>query len=230
MLKTFNKKNKFKENPRSISLTKVNPYYENKAHYLPYKYTDPSFKSKYKGPLMQKDLYMLNLMNNRINNKRHLSNYNNKYESKSQVCQKLTPNVAITTEIIFNSAELEKKSAMEDYYNYINNLLKKRHFKFNPVKNKDEFIKYREYLYKDIPTYKGKPRRINNHYLKLFEKEMREQAYKNWKQIENEYKRKEYSEDKFIKTDYSDNHKYNIFHIKNRFNNKKKKIYIKANI
>jgi len=229
MLKTYNKKNKFKENPKSISLRKINPYYENKAHYLPYKYTDPSFKSKYKGPLMQKDLYMLNLMNNRINNKRHLSNYN-KSENVSQVCQKLTPNVAITTEIIFNSAELEKKNAMEDYYNYINNLLKKRYFNFNPVKNKEQFIKYREYLYKDIPTYKGKPRRINNHYLKLFEKEMREQAYKNWKQIENEYRRKEYSEDKFLRTDYSDN-KNNIFKIRNRFiNNKKKKYYIKTNI
>ena len=70
MIKSYKNKDIFKENLKSISLHKINPYYENKSHYLPYKYIDPSFKTKYNGPLIQKDLYILNLINNRINKRK----------------------------------------------------------------------------------------------------------------------------------------------------------------
>ena len=45
-------KNKFRIKSKSLSLSKINPYYDNKENYLPYKYKDPSFKTQYNGPLM----------------------------------------------------------------------------------------------------------------------------------------------------------------------------------
>ena len=216
----YNNKNKFKENTKSISLVKLNPYYEDKAHYLPYKYADPSFKIRYKGPLMQKDLYILNLMNNRINKRKNLSNKKNEFKNRTEINQKLSPNVCITTEIIFNSKEIEKKNALDDYSNYITNLLKKKFFNFNPVKSKEKYIKFREYLYKDIPTYRGKPRKINNHYLTLFKKDIRNQTYKSWRKIEKDYQKRDLSKDKFLRTDYFERYKnktINIVNLRNKF-------------
>ena len=205
-------KNKFIENKKSISLHKINPYYENKSHYLPYKYIDPSFKSKYKGPLMQKDLYILNLFNKRINKKNILFN-NNKLKNKTQLLSKLTPNIAVTSELVLNNAEIEKKKVKQDYSNYITNIIKKKFFTFNPIKSKNKLIQYREYINKNIPTYKGKPRKLKSHYyLDAFQQKMRDQAYKSWKILEDKYIQRENSEDKYLKTDYN-----NFFFIANTF-------------
>jgi hypothetical protein len=67
--------NMFKINSKSLSLTKINPYYQRKDNYLPYKYKDPSFKTKYNGLLMQKDFYLFNLMKNHL--KKTISYKNN---------------------------------------------------------------------------------------------------------------------------------------------------------
>lgn len=48
--------NIIKVNSKSLSLSKINPYYQNKDHYLPYKYKDPSFKTKYNGLLLKRFL------------------------------------------------------------------------------------------------------------------------------------------------------------------------------
>ena len=196
-------KNKFIENKKSISLHKINPYYENKSHYLPYKYIDPSFKLKYKGPLMQKDLYILNLFNKRINKKNILIN-DNKIKNKTQLLSKLTPNIAITSELVLNNAEIEKKKVKEDYSNYMTSILKKKFFSFNPIKSKNKLIEYRKYINKNIPTYKGKPRKLkSNYYFNIFKQKMREQAYKSWNNLNEKYIQRENSEDKYLKTDYN---------------------------
>ena len=228
MIKKYKNKNKFKENVKSISLRKINPYYENKSHYLPYKYTDPSFKIKYKGPLMQKDLYILNLIDNRINKKKSFLNNsnNNKFKNKNQVCPKLSPNIAVTTELIFNSDEIDKKKANADYLGYITNLIKNKFFNFNPISTKKKLIQYREYLFKDIPTYKGKPRKINSDYLNIYRQKMREQSYINWNKLKAEYMKRDISEDKYLQTDYNYDYKDNNF-FKNKFNNTQKCFSVK---
>ena len=110
MIKNYRNKDKFKEYAKSISLHKIKSYYENRSHYLPYKYIDPSFRNKYKGPLMQKDLYILNLINNRINKRKKLLN-NSKLKNKTQKNAKLSPNIALTHELVLNSDEINKKKA-----------------------------------------------------------------------------------------------------------------------
>ena len=195
----YNKKNKFYSTAKSVNLSKINPYYENKDHYLPYRYTDPSFKTKYKGPLMQKDLYILNLMNNHLckNFNKTVKNFFTKSQPKSQFSSMLTSNVANLTELVFNSEELRKKQIMDDYSKYISSILKSNFFSFNPIASKDQLIKYREYLYNNVPTYKGKPRKIHTYYLNEFNEEMRNRNYKNWKKIKEEYKKKGFVEDKY---------------------------------
>ena len=217
MIKSYNNKNKFIENLKSISLTKINPYYENKSHYLPYKYTDPSFKTKYQGPLMQKDLYILNLINNRINKKKFFLN-NNKEKEKSEINNKLFPNVAVTKDLIFNSNEIDKKKAKADFTGYMTSQIKKKFFDFNPIASKEKYSQIRYYMNNNIPLSRGEPIRINNkYYLNLYKQKMREQTYKSWKRIKNEYLKRDLTKDKYLRTDYNYDYKDNHF-IKNNFN------------
>ena len=196
---SYNKKNKFYSTAKSVNLSKINPYYENKDHYLPYRYTDPSFKTKYKGPLMQKDLYILNLMNNHLckNFNKTVKNFSRKSQPKTQSSSILSSNVANLKELVFNSEELRKKQIMDDYSKYISSILKSNFFSFNPIAAKDQLIKYRDYLYNNVPTYKGKPRKIHKYYLKEFNEDMRNRNYKNWQNVKEEYKKKGFVEDKY---------------------------------
>ena len=203
MQKSFKNSNKFKVNIKSISLTKINPYYENKSHFLPYKYTDPSYKKKYKGPLMKKDLYLLNFINNRINKRKFLLN-NNEEKEKSAISNNLFSNIAVNKELTFNSNEIEKKKAKADYSNYMTSLIKQKFFDFNPIKSREKYIKIREYMNKDIPQYKITSKRINNtYYFNLYKQQIREQTYKNWKKIKKEYLKRDLTKDKYLKTDYN---------------------------
>ncbi len=216
MIESYKDRNKFKENKKSISLHKINPYYENKSHYLPYKYTDPSFKTKYKGLLIKKDLLILNLINNRINKKKLLLNNKDKLKNKTQIHNKLSPNIAITRELVLNTAELEKKKAKQDYYQYMTSLIKNKFFDFNPIKSKNKLIQYREYMKKNIPIYKGKERKINSHfYLNSFKQKLREQNYNSWKKLQSEYLQRENYDDKYLKTEYNFNYKVNPYFLKN---------------
>jgi uncharacterized protein YjdB len=102
------------------------------------------------------------------------------------------------------------------------NLIRNKFLNFNPIKSRNYLINYREYLFKDIPTYQGRPRIINSdHYLDVFKQRMREQSYQNWNKIKKMYQKKNISEDKYILTEYDNNYKENIF-----FNHANK--YLKA--
>ena len=118
-------KNKFEINSKSISLTKLNPYYENKDHYLPYRYSDPSFKLKYNGPLMQKDLYLLNLMNNHFN-----ASSSKKYDYKPNLplIQSTQIDISKKKDIVFEPLEYYKTKNSEIKTNYAFSLLKKKIF------------------------------------------------------------------------------------------------------
>ena len=185
---------------------------------------------------MQKDLYMLNLINNRINKKKLFGSNSNNNKRKNQICPKLLPNVAKTTELVFDSDEINKKKAKEDYSGYMTCLLRNKFLNFNPITSKNQLINYREYLFKDIPTYKGKPRIINgNYYMDIYKQKMREQSYQNWKKIKSMYRKNNISEDKYILTDYNFNYDYKenkIFNHPNKYLNaikteKRKKTFYK---
>ena len=210
MIESYKDRNKFKENKKSISLNKINPYYNNKSHYLPYKYIDPSFKTKYNGLLIKKDLFALNLINNRINKKKILFDNKDKLKNKTQIRNKLTPNIAITYELKLNTEELAKKKAKEDYSQYMTSLIKNKFFNFNPIKSKNKLMQYREFIRKNIPFYKGKQRKINScFYLNLYKQRMREQTYNSWLKIQNEYLKRGNinNNNKFLKTENNFNYK-----------------------
>ena len=131
-------KNKFEVNAKSFSLTKVNPYYDDKTHYLPYRYKDPSFKKKYDGPLMQKDLYILNLMNNRFNASSDKYTFKNRknlpFINTNQI------EISSKKDIVFNSTEYYKNQRRDEYINYSFDKLKKKIFLY-----KSGFIKKTTY-------------------------------------------------------------------------------------
>ena len=210
MIESYKVRNKFKENKKSISLHKLNPYYDNKSHYLPYKYIDPSFKTKYNGLLIKKDLFILNLINSRIKKKKLY--INDKLKNKTLIRNKLSPNIAITSELVLNTGELEKQKAKEDYPKYMTSLIKNKFFNFNPIKSKNKLIEYREYISKNIPSYKGKKKKINSlFYLNLYNQRMREQTYNIWNKMQKEYLQRKNYDDKYLKTKYNFNYKVNPF-------------------
>ncbi len=206
-------KNKFEVNAKSFSLTKVNPYYDDKAHYLPYRYKDPSFKKKYDGPLMQKDLYILNLMNNRFNASSDKYTFKNRknlpFINTNQI------EISSKKDIVFNSTEYYKNQRRDEYINYSFDKLKKKFFYINPVLLKKQLIEYRKCKYKGIPTYQGKLRNDPKKFLIKFQKQVNENNYLNWEKIkkihmENEAKRGN-KEDKF----HDNNKIYEVLGIKN---------------
>ena len=98
--------NIFKISPKSLSLSKINPYYQNKEHYLPYKYKDISFKTKYNGLLLQKDFYLFNLMKNHL--KKEIS-YKNIIKKALPLIESHPIEVSKKTELVLNSEDFKKK-------------------------------------------------------------------------------------------------------------------------
>jgi len=185
-------KNKFEINTKSFSLTKVNPYFEDKSHYLPYRYKDPSFKKIYTGPLMQKDLYILNLMNNRFNVSSDKYSFKNK---KDLPLINTNPiEISIKKDIVFNPTEYYKSQNRDKYINYSFDKLKKKFFYINPVLLKKQLIEYRKCKYKGIPTYQGQIKNNPKTFFLKFQKQVNDNNYLNWEKIkkqhmENEAKR-----------------------------------------
>ena len=209
-----NTKNKFEINSKSFSLTKVNPYYQNKENYLPYRYNDPSFKIKYNGPLMHKDLYLLNLMNNHFN-----IPSSKRYDNKPDLPLIKSTHFEISKkkDIIFDSVNYYKNKNSEDKTNYAFSLLKKKFFYFNPVLLKKHLINYRKNRFKGITVYNNTDNNNSgfnsNKFGINFQKQVNENNYLNWIKIKQIHLTKE-NEGKFDK--YHDNDKiYEVLGIEN---------------
>ena len=177
--------NMFKINSKSLSLTKINPYYQSKDHYLPYKYKDPSFKTKYNGFLMQKDFYLFNLMKNHL--KKRVS-YKNNNQKNLPLIESHPIEVSKKTELVFNSEDFKKKQIINEYRKYAFSKLKKEFFNFNPVTSKSDMVNYRRAKFKNIPTYRQNVRYNPKMFILNFKKQINQ---KNWERIKQEYELKE---------------------------------------
>ena len=209
MKKKFDK-NKFKKKSKSSSLSKINPYYDNRDNYLPYKYKDPSFKTKYNGPLMKKDLYLLNLMNNRL---KKVESYEKLDKNELPMIQSSPIEVSKKKDLVLNSSEIEKQQFKKEYSKYIFYKLKNKFFNFNPITSRNDMIKYRKNKFRGIPMYKEKIRYNPKTFLVNFQNQ---NNYKNWEKIKEEYEKKELSapikNDKF----YDENKIWEILNINKR--------------
>ena len=207
------KNNKFKVKSKSLSLSKINPYYDDKKHYLPYKYKDPSFKTQYNGPLMQKDYYILNLMNNRL--KKVVSH---KAMSKEEVplIQSTPIEIFKKSDLVFNSSEIERQKLKKEYTKYAFIRLRKNFFDFNPISTKNDLIKYRKNNFRGITNYKDQIKINPKIFLMNFQKQIIQKNYQNWKKIKEEYEKKEIINP--IKNDkyYDENKIWEILNINKR--------------
>ena len=208
----------FKINSKSSSLSKINPYYESKDHYLPYKYKDPSFKTQYNGLLLQKDYLILNLMKNRLKkvtsykvlSKRDLPSI---YNSPIEISKK--------TDLVFNSAELEKKKFKNEYAKFIFSKIENKFFNFNPVLSRNDMINYRKNKYKGSNTYRQSMKYNPKTFIEEFRRQINQKNYQNWEKIKQEYEQRELSEPKRVDKYYDKNKVWEIL-------NENKKNYIQS--
>ena len=182
------KRNKFKINSKSLSLTKINPYFENKENFLPYKYKDPSFKTQFNGLLLQKDFHLLNLMNNRL---KKVTSYKDIY--KRQLPQIQSSEISKKKDIVFNSAEYERKQIINEYAKYVFSKLKKDFFNFNPYTSRNGLINYRKNISKGFRTDRNKNYNPNK-FIMDFQRQIHQNNYRNWEKIKEEYEQRELSD------------------------------------
>lgn len=197
-MKTHNSKNKFLVSQKSYSLTKINPYFNNPSNYLPFRYKDPSFKLKYKGLLMQKDLYILNLMKNNLNTNSlrtsDISNRRDFYKIEQQI------EVANKKEL-FLPKENTKKKLYESYSDYIKSLIKTKFFLLNNNENN----------LKTINSDNNAKKYIN--FKTSFRKEVNQKKLEKWDNIKKRYKEKENLLQKCKSNINLDNYKKNLKNI-----------------
>ena len=205
-------KNKFKINSKSLSLTKINPYFNNKENYLPYRYKDPSFKTEYNGPLMQKDYYIVNLMNNRL---KKVNSYKKINKDNLPFIQSTPIEVSKKTDLVFNSAEYEKQKIIKEYAKYAFYQLKRHFFCFNPISSKNDLINYRRAKFKGKPLYKEKIRYNPKLFMVNFQNNINQNNYKNWERIKEEYELKEINEPQKIDRFYDANKIWKILNKRN---------------
>ena len=173
-------KNKFNIKSKSLSLSKINPYYDNKEHFLPYKYKDPSFKTQYNGLLMQKDYYILNLMNNRL---KKVATHKSINKKELPLIQSTPIEVYKKSDLVFNSSEIERQKIKKEYTKYAYMLLRNNFFNFNPVSSKSNLIKYRINKFKGIPNYKEQIKFNPKTFMIKFQKQINQNNYLNWEKI-----------------------------------------------
>ena len=210
-MKKFNN-NKFEINSKSCSLTKLNPYYQDKTHYLPYRYNDPSFKVKYNGPLMQKDLYLLNLMNNHFNISSDKFSFKNKADLpliKSNPIE-----LSSKKDIVFNSTEYYNNQREDKSIDYAFSKLKRKFFYINPVLLKKELINYRKCKFKGIPLYQEQLKYNPKNFLLDFQQQVIENNCSNWDKLKKKRLEIE-SRREYIDNKYHDNEKiYEVLGLK----------------
>jgi hypothetical protein len=206
--------NIFKISSKSLSLSKINPYYQNKEHYLPYKYKDISFKTKYNGLLLQKDFYLFNLMKNHL--KKTIS-YKNNNQKNLPLIESHPIEVSKKKELVFNSEDFKKKQIINEYRKYAFSKLKKEFFSFNPVTSKSDMMNYRKAKFKNIPTYRENVRYNPKMFILNFKKQINQNNFKRWEKIKQEYELKE------LQNGYKDDIFYDKDKIWEIINNNKKK-------
>ncbi len=232
------RKNKFNVNSKSLSLTKVNPYFGNKEHYLPYKYSDPSFKSTYHGPLLQKDFFLINMMSNRL--KKNFSFINGKQRNSNST--NLGSVIAKDSVLSFNFPKSPKEKIDGNFTEYAFSLLKEKYFRFNPRTNREKMFQYRNKKSTFGKYYIQNQEKEIDNYLNNYNNEINKRNYQNWEKIKEEYSKKYIFEDKFTLSCKNNNDNYETF--KNVINinkylahyqpikmnyPKKEKIYLKSN-
>jgi hypothetical protein len=165
------KKEKFFKTSKSVSLTKMNPYLSDDQNHLPYIYNEPLFKTKYNGLIMQKDYYLMNMMYNRIKDRK------NKLPKRIITTNNLDNlDIYKKTHLVFNSVEDEKKKFRKDYMRYIFERTKKKFFSFNPITSNGNNTKVK-IIKKNDPN-----RLVSN-----FRRQIKQNNYKNWEEIKSEY-------------------------------------------
>ena len=205
-------KNKFEANTKSFSLTKINPYLTNKSNYLPYRYSDPSFKKTYKGPLMQKDLYLLNLMNNRFN----VSSDKYTFKIKKDLPLISSNPIEISTikDIVFDSKQYYKSIRYDEFTKHSFAALKKKFFYINPVFLKKQLINYRKCKFKGIPTYRDKLKSKPQNFVINFQKQVNENNCLNWEKIKKKHFENELKKGHEIDKYYDSNKIYEVLGLK----------------
>ena len=193
----------FKINSKSSSLSKINPYYENKEHYLPYKYKDPSFKTQYNGLLLQKDYLILNLMKNRL---KKVISYKKMSKKDLPTIYNSPIEISKKTDLVFNSAELEKKKFVKQYAKFIFSKIENKFFNFNPVLSRNDMINYRKNKNKGYNTYRQPMKHNPKTFIADFKRQINQRNYQNWEKIKQEYEQRELSEPKRVDK-YHDNNK-----------------------
>ena len=130
-----------KLNSRSVSLTKLNPYYNKIGYHLPYNYEDPTFRKTCKGLFLKKDIYLQELIQKKLSN---LPQVKMKRPKKHYYID--SNNTAYPKEIILNTVFPLKKRRNNNIANKFFEMEERKLFESNPY-----IIKYGSFSFgKDI--------------------------------------------------------------------------------
>ena len=126
---------------RSVSLTKLNPYYNKIGYHLPYNYEDPTFRKTCKGLFLKKDIYLQELIQKKLSN---LPQVKMKRPKKHYYID--SNNTAYPKEIILNTVFPLKKRRNNNIANKFFEMEERKLFESNPY-----IIKYGSFSFgKDI--------------------------------------------------------------------------------
>ena len=126
---------------RSVSLTKLNPYYNKIGYHLPYNYEDPTFRKTCKGLFLKKDIYLQELIQKKLSN---LPQVKMKRPKKHYYID--SNNTAYPKEIILNTVFPLKKRRNNNIANKFFEMEERKLFDSNPY-----IIKYGSFSFgKDI--------------------------------------------------------------------------------
>jgi hypothetical protein len=126
---------------RSVSLTKLNPYFNKIGYHLPYNYEDPTFRKTCKGLFLKKDIYLQELIQKKLSN---LPQVKMKRPKKHYYID--SNNTAYPKEIILNTVFPLKKRRNNNIANKFFEMEERKLFESNPY-----IIKYGSFSFgKDI--------------------------------------------------------------------------------
>ena len=159
-------------------------------------------------------------MNNRL---KKVSSYKSIEKDELPLIQSTPIEISKKTDIVFNSAELEKQQLIKEYTKFAFTKLTNNFFNFNPVSSKSDLIKYRKNKFKGIPIYKERLKYNPKTFMVNFQKQINQNNYQNWEKIKEKNEKKELINP--IKNDkyYDENKIWEILNINRR--NVKNKSY-----
>jgi hypothetical protein len=125
------------------------------------------------------------------------------------------------TDLVFNSAELEKKKFVNEYAKFIFSKVEKKFFNFNPVLSRNDMINYRKNKFKGYNTYRQPMKHNPKTFIAEFRRQVNQKNYQNWEKIKQEYEQKELSEPKRVDKYYDKDKVWEIL-------NENKKNYLQS--